>query len=379
MNETPKDLLLERYREANSAMNESPNARVRASVLAHAQAVADANVRAGNPTPFAQKRAANDGRWKYALAASVFTASVTGFIAFQLTNDPTEDRSAFPAPAPTVATAPASPATAPTTEKEASVATAMNAKPRESKVVDASPTLKQAPVAAAAAPPPPPAAPPAPPAPAPRAQSAPAPNAFPAPQRATESESKFSLADGERRSDADASRERLAKIAEPQKPESRARIVIESTPSVGAASADLARATTPANEPAIASGEPTRAAQNKVARIDPQFDNATDASPMRKLEVRPSAPSVAAAPVPPAAPAASPAPAAASDTRAASPEAQQQRIGELTPAMREGMRIVRANGALRDAVTAKNAAAVARALAEGADANSTDGAGTSLL
>jgi hypothetical protein len=55
------------------------------------------------------------------------------------------------------------------------------------------------------------------------------------------------------------------------------------------------------------------------------------------------------------------------------------RVGEMTPGMQVGMRIVHANSALRGAVSARDAQAAKRALANGADPNATDDTNTSLL
>ncbi|TAG81721.1 MAG: ankyrin repeat domain-containing protein [Betaproteobacteria bacterium] len=108
------DALVKRYREASELLGETPRANVRSRVLAEAARVAaEKQTKAAIPVR-ATKRAANDSSWRYALAASVFIASVTGFIAFQLTSDLSENRVAEVAPqssSPAAASAPAAAAT----------------------------------------------------------------------------------------------------------------------------------------------------------------------------------------------------------------------------------------------------------------------------
>ncbi len=108
------DALVKRYHEASELLGEAPRTSVRSRVLAEAARVAEQKQSKATAPVRATKRAANDSSWRYALAASVFIASVTGFIAFQLTTDLSENRVAEVAPqsnAPVAANVSEAPAT----------------------------------------------------------------------------------------------------------------------------------------------------------------------------------------------------------------------------------------------------------------------------
>jgi hypothetical protein len=79
-NERPRDALVTRYSDASDTVDEAPNPRVRAAVLAEAHRLAREQRAPKQVTAFTKKRAANDGQWRFAAAASVVMAGLAVFI-----------------------------------------------------------------------------------------------------------------------------------------------------------------------------------------------------------------------------------------------------------------------------------------------------------
>ncbi len=372
-NPSNDDPLVNRYREASAQLNETPSPRVRASVLEHAASVAQSNGRAlsnATPSPFTNHRAANDGMWRYALAAGVLTASLTALVSYQWRGSQDEPAHA--------ASAPATPATP---------ANAVRQPPAE------------ATVAVANEPPPAPA-----PAPAAAPATVPAPSAPPAPEVIARAKTEV-----DKRGTAGALEKQL-KLPQPggDAPGAIARVPAPApaaapTPfpqSSGAIVADAARRDADA-ETSVALLEQKRARTFKESE-PPSASNASTSTAKPTI----TAESAVAAAAPPAA---SPAPIAAARSTAVAEDtvaaagmekrrdaasnvasgaknearsaaaAPQVRVGEMPPSMQRGMQIVQANSSLRGAVQAKNAAQVRGALQRGAEVNVSDDAGTSML
>jgi hypothetical protein len=91
------DELLARYREASANESAAPNARVRAAVLAKAQAVATSRsadtVQAIKPE-WKKTPAANDGRWRWSAAAALVAAGVSGVFSYLWLQPKSEERTA---------------------------------------------------------------------------------------------------------------------------------------------------------------------------------------------------------------------------------------------------------------------------------------------
>lgn len=77
------DVLVRRYREATEAANESPSPHVRRAVLAEAARLAREQNAPKHHEALTKRRAANDGAWRYAAAASMLVAGVAAFIVNQ--------------------------------------------------------------------------------------------------------------------------------------------------------------------------------------------------------------------------------------------------------------------------------------------------------
>jgi hypothetical protein len=396
------DALINRYREASTQLDEAPNQRVRASVLAHAASVAQSNARgqnSTNTTTFSNRRAANDGLWRYAAAAAVITASLTAFVTYQINKTPPSDHVA----------AASAPQSAPTSAPQsASVPAPSSAKPET--------TAGAAANASAAA---------APPAPSPKQSEAPQvaiardkaatadTRANVAKAESAEPNAKAKLPANEKDGFASLGRERVAAAATPVPTP-----VASPVPATSAA-ASVAGARDADAETSVAMLEQKRASTlnaspNAARQFEPPAPARTEAlekaaritesavASAPSAPSAPAAPTMAAAPVARSAPSAASAPppaaaapqmgAMASDTVASAAggarvsesassvaKTSVPKIGEMTPDMRRGMQIVQANADLRGAVSAGNVAQARSAIRRGADINVTEPSGDSML
>jgi Ankyrin repeats (3 copies) len=136
------DPLIERYHDASAQEHAGPSPRVREAVLARAAAVANTRTHE-NALP--KKEAANDGVWRWKIAASVAVIGFTGMVAKHYIDAPLPERIETPAPVSRSASANAN-ATEPTKNKTdtplvdlASEASAPSLKPPAAQIATSQP------------------------------------------------------------------------------------------------------------------------------------------------------------------------------------------------------------------------------------------------
>jgi Ankyrin repeats (many copies) len=385
-NRTP-DALVDRYREASAQLNETPNPRVRSAVLANAAQVArEANTPKHNPV-LTKKRAANDGMWRYAAAASVMVAGVAAFIINQWQSGDAElvvsDASVAAASAPSTNAPAATSATAPIAV-ESSTDAARAASAPSTKETGASET------------------------PMVLARESAGVNATASAQSVTLEKKSASVAQApSSRSAGETRREQSGDVAVAAASASREPIAVEpASPSVYASNpagsservvpgdtrrgepvASAARAPSAPTAMSAPAPMPAPAAQASIAtatRSDATSDgiaSSTNALPQRKSTAQVVAPATpATAPAAPAASAAEAPPMTMSRERSApSAPVPSARVGEVNESMRRGIDSMRANGTLRQGVRDGDVAAVRNALAAGADSNLTNNNGSTML
>lgn len=360
------DALVHRYREATEAADESPGSHVRRTVLAEAARLAREQNAPKRNEALTKKRAANDGAWRYAAAASIVMAGVAAFIVNQWQSGESEfivneggrvasapvDSAATSAPAPMSASAEKAEAAAPVAAASQSAA------------AEVAPSVATATASAPAA-----ASGTAPPARAANSKPQPAvestaraplgQEATPRPADARSRAPEVSVSGGDvaqsQASTAGASVARSANAAPPSAPQ------IASAPAPTAAS--------PAPPTVFAApAAPAPMASSSVASepLSGSREAAIDVarSATGQTQKRAAMPS-------------------ASESREmtanALPSAPPPRMGQVTEGARGGMVIVQANGSLRVGIQQNDLSLVQGALRTGADANLIDANGTPVL
>lgn len=347
--ESAHDTLVARYRDANTALDETPHPRVRAAVLAEANRIAREQ-RAPKPLDaFATKRAANDGQWRFAAAASVMMAGLAVFIVNQWESGEAE---LIVAQQSSVTNAPVA-----TAEKAADAAQIVNAPIVGADIVGA--------VAADSM------------------TNAASPRETTPPRKAPPSVTT-------ERAD--------APVANVEKIERSASLRATTTPSASAAGTDV-------NATSVATQSSRRAANDPMPPQAPAATSRTEAfaQSAAKPEVRgeraaiaiPAAPAAAAAAAPPAPAAAaamprdavrerkrvlsgSAAPEATAQLATASAEASRN-VAQIKPDVAHSVAAMAATVSLRDAVRANDLATVRSAIRQQADVNAIDGNGRSFV
>jgi hypothetical protein len=360
------DPLIERYRDASAALDETPNPRVRAAVLAEAHKIAR-DSRAPKPIEgFAKKRAANDGLWRYAAAASVVVAGLAVFVVNQWQSGEAElvidEERAAASAVPAMPAAATPPAPSPTAES-AAVASASN--PVVADVLRTTPLEKVT---------------------TPSVSSNVARDAAQSNRSETpRSESKVAIVQPSRTLEPLA-RGRVAESAQvaggiAQQDNATAQTMttqrtedsvitmsangVAASPPIAAA-APAARAVPPAP---VARGHAPLSTDSNVT-MSAAAPAARDLNPLsseqkRATIVNTEAPETSAQ--------------GAAHTIIIRPSGERQRVGDMTESMQRGMAAVRANSNLRAAVQSKDLQKVRAALASGADANLIETNGMPLL
>jgi hypothetical protein len=367
------DALIERYRDANAALGEAPNPRVRNAVLTYAQGIADATHRTTasslKTTAAAavrkNSRAANDGMWRYAVAAAFVTAGLTALFTtfYRDTPDqiavnaaktaPTADKVKSEKPAETTAAANSSAAPSVAVQTNVNSGNAPIASADAARTASAPSAEKTESIASAL--------------PSARERAKPA----IVPTQPTQSAGARTATSSDAVADA---LSRASPAAAPPSAQSSS-VIAEASQSAALARAPSSASSTRPTDYASASGAAAATTAEPMIALNDTQKRASAGlaarSELKSAEADAALSDKAAAATASTRSAPSAAPASAS---AAAP-----RVGEMTDSMRRGMDNMRNQIAMRESVDAGDAARVRNAIRAGGDVNQTDAQGTPLL